>query len=275
MKPKTEETLLLEAGFSEHAEPSPFGLMISTAGHAKTGKTHWPMMTAPQPLAVISFDLGTKELVEKARAIGRRIWPRYHRIPRPEAGLSGKKLEDFMKDACGEEWSAVRRTFDVVIAAKSIRTLVVDTETETYELGRLAHFGKLQQVKPHHYAEINAQMRALIKGAYDERPDLNIVLIQKYKKEYRGGRQGTDSVWTGGYEPGGFTDVPFLVDLSIEHFFRDGVFGVRVPDIKGNCGCRFGAHMIGFELPGEADLPCDFATLAVEAVPGSKEEDWG
>jgi len=279
MKPKTEEALLGAAGFTEQREPWPFRLMMAETGHEKSGKSHWPIITAPEPLAAISLDPGTKEVVDKARAMGRRILHRAHRIPRPLPGLSAEDR----KKQCGIEWDAVRRSFDAAVSAKFLRSLVIDTETETYELGRLAHFGKLQQVKPHHYAEINAEMRDLIKGTYDERPDLNIFLIRKYKKEYRENRKTGDSSWTGGYEPGGFGDVPFLVDLSIEHFFEMvtdergkefGRFGVRVPNVKGNCGCRFGAHMIGFELPGEADLPCDFPTLAVEAVPGSKEEDW-
>jgi hypothetical protein len=270
MKPKTEAALLADAGFSEQRERAPYRLMSANFGQTKAGKSHWTIITTPAPVAVLSFDTGTAEIVAKARAMGRRVLHREIRIPRPLAKMTATERAE----QCAAGWDECRRAVDAIIAAKFVRTWVVDTETEMCELGRLAHFGKLSGVKPHHYVEINSELRSLIKGTYDERPDLNIILVRKLKKEYRESKKTGEGVWTGGYEPGGFGDVPYLVDLSIEHFFEDGVFGVRVPEVKGNCGCRFGSHMIGFELPGEADLPCDFPTLAVEAVPGSKEEDW-
>lgn len=265
---------LSAAGFETSLErPLPKRLVVCTSGHWKSGKTHWAVITAPEPLAVISFDPGTIEIVEKGRRMGRKIHHRPHRIPRPKAGVSIEKR----KDIYGPAWDEVKESVEAIIGSPDIRTAVWDTGTEAWELCRLAGFGKIMQVKPQHYGPVNDDFRSLVKGMYDERPDLNIIFIHKLKKEYREskGKSG-DANWTGRYELAGFGDMPFIVDLNVEHDFDPTArqFIIRVPAAEGNCGCRFGPHMVGFELPGEAGMPVDFATLAMEAIPDSRPEDW-
>ena len=102
------------------------------------------------------------------------------------------------------------------------RTMVVDTHTEFWQMLRLARFGKLEQVPPKKYDEVNKEMRDMVK-AVKQRRDLNAFFIHKYKKEYAAtkkpdGTQGMDS-WTGFYERAGFGDMGFLSDVVVENNF--------------------------------------------------------
>lgn len=266
---------LEEAGFTSTREtPRPLRIALSTVGGEKSGKTHFAVMTMPDPLAIISLDTGADEIVDKARAAGRVVYHHRILIPRFKV-IADQKAQAAQRELYGPYWDKLRHSVDAIAAAKQIRSAVLDTFTEGYEVARLAYFGKLAQVKPQHYVEVNAETRNLVKGLYDERPDLNLALIHKVKKEYREGKSG-ESNWTGRYEMAGFGDINYIVDLIIHHGYDITArrFTVTVPKVPGNCNCRFGDHVVGFELPGEANLPCDFPTLAMEAVPGSRYEDW-
>lgn len=266
---------LEEFGFTFERDLSRFRrLALATVGGEKSGKSHFAIMTAPDPLAVVSLDAGTDEIVDKARAAGRRVYHYPIRVPRPKV-IAGQEEQKVQQKIYGPLWDKYARAWEAIAAAKHLRTAIADTFTEAYELARLAYFGKLAQVKPQHYVEVNAEFRNLVKGTYDERPDLNLIYIHKTKKEYREGSKG-DSNWTGRYEQAGFGDTNYIVDLIVRHGYdvANRCFTVTVPKTADNCNCRFGDHMVGFELPGDADLPVDFATLAMEAVPGSSLEDW-
>ena len=156
-----------------------------------------------------------------------------------------------------------------IIGNKKFRTMIWDTATEVWELCRLAAFGKLSQVMPHHYVEVNSEFRALVNMAY-ERRDLNAIFIHKVKKEYRTNAAGKDN-WTGKWERQGFGDMPYLVDCNLEHFFQRQVqdpegnvivqpqFGVRVLDSRHNMlaavGSEFMGDMCNFEMLGEVLFP--------------------
>jgi len=73
------------------------------------------------------------------------------------------------------EWTRMKDAAYAIIDNLKFRTLIFDTGTEAWELCRMARFGKLAQVMPQHYTEVNSEFRALVKAAY-ERKDLNVFL---------------------------------------------------------------------------------------------------
>jgi len=268
---------LSEAGFLIPSSTVTPRITVCTTAGEKVGKTHWAL-TAPGPIAVISTDTGTREVVERfIRNTGKRILLLH--LTAATALLEAKRGDQ------GEaEWQRAKDAIYSVVADPSIRTLVVDTATEVWELCRLAAFGKLAQVKPQHYAAPNGEFRTLLKYCYEVRGDLNSVWIHKHKKEYKGsGKDNESSNWTGKYERSGMSDVPFLVDVVAEQYKRverdnDNLshlfFGMRVLDSR-----LAPEYIVGSELESEAGIvggidDCSFATLAMTVWPETTADYW-
>lgn len=267
---------LAEAGFLDPVQTTVPRVSVCTTAGEKLGKTHWAL-TAPGPIAVISTDTGTREIVERfIREWGKKI--KLCQLTAATALVEAKR-----GDAGMAEWLRVEEAIYAVVEDKSIRTLVVDTATEVWELCRLAYFGKLAQVKPHHYAAPNNRFRVLLKYCYDTRLDLNAVWIHKHKKEYKASGKNEDSNWTGKYERSGMADVPFLTDVVAEHFKRVErdeenlshlFFGLRVLDSRLKP-----EYVVGTELESEAGMAggidqCNFATLAQTVWPETTLDYW-
>lgn len=248
---------LIKAGFSVPQIPKTQRVVVCSRARDKRGKTHWAM-TAPGPIAVVGLDTGTKEVASKF--IGKKeLICAYHKIT--------GRLPDISKtrEAAEREWDTVRESLIAATNHPKIRTLVVDTGTEIHELLRLARFGKLEQVMPHHYGPVNKEMRDLVKLAYD-REDLNVIWIHKEKKQYKANKKGEDS-WTGFYDMAGYADMPYLVDVTIEHYWKDpdpdegtpGRFGIKVVGVG-----RQTPDVCGLELEGD---DCNFQMLAMMLYP--------
>ncbi len=268
---------LAEAGFVIPADMVVPRVSVCTTGGEKLGKTHWAL-TAPGPIAVISTDTGTRAVVERfTREYGKPI--QLCQLTAATALVEAKR-----GDAGEAEWLRAEEAIYAVVGDTSIRTLVIDTATEVWELCRLAYFGKLAQVKPHHYAAPNNRFRVLVKYCFETRLDLNAVWIHKHKKEYKAsGKNSDESNWTGKYERSGMADVPYLVDVVAEHYKRlerdeDNLshlfFGLRVLDSRLRP-----EYVVGSELQTEVGIPgaedqCNFAALAQTVWPETTPDCW-
>lgn len=261
-------------------------LVVSSSAHEKAGKTHWAL-TAPGPVAAISFDTGTKNLVKKfIREYGKTILLKVFDAPSEVEGD---------KKTAAKLWDEFAKTCRLFLKEPSIRTLVVDTATEAWQLLRLARFGKLTQVMPQHYVEANADFRELVKSLY-EREDLNVVWIHKVKKEYKGQKSGGDGKdsWTGKYERDGFGDMDYIADVNLTHYWEEArkvdetgnpdsrggftqkVFGLKVGTCRDN---MVGAAGESLESRwGQGADPdynmCDFPSLARMVFPGTPSKYW-
>lgn len=249
------KTSLQAALFEEITGESQPSLMVCSAAHEKRGKTHWGM-TMPDPIAVVSSDTGTREVAAKWKRDGKKIHYFEFEVQRkgPDAAAHAKL------------WDDVEAAIRTVIRDTKVRSLLVDTGTEVWEQLRLARFGKLTQVMPHHYGPVNAEFRELLK-AVQKRPGLNSVWIHKVKKEYKTNREGKDS-WSGKYERAGFTDFPFVADVIVEHYFDtdEREFGTRIID------SRYEPMTInGMELTGTLN---NFASLGQLCFPETDEDYW-
>lgn len=243
------------AGFEEITGQSEPSLMVASAGHEKRGKTHWAF-TMPGPLAVISSDTGTREVAAKWKRAGKKV--HYFEYEIQKQGLDAA--------AHAKMWDRVEVAVRTVLSDKSIRGLILDTGTEIWEQLRLARFGKLTQVMPHHYGPVNAEFRELLK-AISRRPNLNSVIIHKVKKEYKTTKEGKDG-WTGKYERAGFTGIGYDVDVIVEHYLDTDAndFATRVVDSRYET-----INVNGMELVGDMN---DFPTLAQMCFPDTTEEYW-
>lgn len=250
--------LLKSHGYVVPVKSDNYRVFTMTQGPEKCGKTDWALRHAPGPIAVASTDTGTKDLVDKHIAeSGKEIYLWQGKVP--PSGLSDTVYK--------KAWQEFLEQHEAVLGTKAIRTYVWDTATEVWDLARLAAFGKLTQVKPHHYVALNAEFRDLIKTMYGSRPDLNFVAVHKIKKQYV--QKGDKDAWNGKYERSGFDDFRYLVDVCLEHYYDQG-FGIRVMPNNG-VGARQSADLVDLELEGD---DCSFFYLAMNLFPEVEPEHW-
>lgn len=249
---------LAAAGFTMPDMSEYYRLFVSTSGLDKSGKTHWAL-GGPGDVAVLAVDPGTPEIVRQTAKRGKRVFPVF---------LSPTSTQD----GAGKEWEKVERVFSAVVAERAVRTFVVDTMSDLWNLARLKEFGKLEQVPPLRYVGLNRWFEQLVTDVARKRPDLNVVYIHRLGKEYK--KEGGKDSWSGGYETKGFSQMPFVVDMNVSHYYRPpslqagqpGAFGLQVFGPS-----RVNAGVAGLVLEGEL---CTFQMLATMCFPAVPAEMW-
>ena len=263
--------------FSRGTAPARRRLILALDGMEKQGKTHLAL-TAPRPTAILNFDIGLEGVVEKASSQD-QIYPANYPAPRVLANQVQQT-----SDAAQAVWTKVAT--DYYWALKNCRSLICDTASEMWETLRLARFGKLTQVMPHHYGPVNAEFRALIRAAYDH--DCNVVFLHKLKAVYDtkmvNGKEVSNKI-LGAFARQGMGDMGFLAQLNGMVWRGDpdnppvskgdyytnvtydptGTFNLFVKD------CRQNAALSGETIPQHL---LDFATVAQMVVEDSVESDW-
>jgi hypothetical protein len=246
-----------QAGFTKSAGEVKRRLILAIDGQEKSGKTHFAL-SAPEPIGVINFDVGLDGVVQKWHN-DKDVWVQdvrfvisdYRQMKPEEASREADRILQKVWDA-----------YEAILGYA--KTIVIDNATELWELVRLSHFGKLEQVKPHHYVHPNNEYREFIRMAYDQ--DItNLILLHKVKDEY------VENERTGAKKRAGFSDTGFLVQcnaLCYRNMQEPNVpdcFHMTITD------CRQNAELAGIDLSGN-DL--NFPSLAVQVFPNTKEEDW-
>src|SRR5262245_28567383 len=185
-------------------------MIMSVEGDWGTGKTDL-VLTAPCAIAFFRFDLNTEVTVAKY-ASKKRIYKSNIAIPRPDD-------KDAQRLAEGA-WAKFQNDYDRAVRSQDIRSIIWDTATEIWELCRLQAFGRLSNVMPHHYVQVNNSVRELIKRAYDA--DTNLVMIHRLKDQWEN-YTGTDGKEkgkkTGKKERAGFSDIGFACQIMVQTLF--------------------------------------------------------
>lgn len=203
-------------GFSDDKIETPRRIVGSLSGREKTGKTHFAL-TATPPIIFINVDIGTEGVVNKFQD-DKQILIYDVRIP-----------QGANKDVYVPLWEEIKKIFRKVYTLNK-GTVVVDTDSEIYELARLAKFGKLSQVMPQHYAEVNSEYRELLRLAYDS--SMNSLFIHKMKPRY------INNARTNEYDPAGFADMSYLAQINLITYREDTddgpEFSVYIKDCRQN-----------------------------------------
>lgn len=194
-KPTTKDLETL--GFSDRTRDVPRRLIASIEAREKCGKTHFAATAAELhgPVWYFDIDAGNEGVIEKFQVAGMKLYVKSVRVPR---GAPQSKYVDM--------WQDLKKSVSSVFAHNE-GTMVMDTSTEGFELARLAHFGKLTQVMPHHYTEVNSEWREFMKLAYDS--TMSSIWIHKVKAQYINDKR------TGVYELAGFNDMPYQVQINV------------------------------------------------------------
>jgi hypothetical protein len=231
----------------------PKRLIIGVDGRERTGKTTFGL-SAPGPIAFFPLDPGREGVLEK--------YLDEKKVYLPKNGKGEIETYNYRDATNQAEWAAIwerlKASWLVAIESKEVRTLVVDTATEMWELVRLARFGKLLQVMPHHYGPVNAEFRNIIKKVYDT--DKNLILIHKLKDEY------VNDKTTGRMKRSGFGDTGYLVQINLTlGWNQEDGFTMVIKD------CRQNMEIAGMELIGEMS---NFQMLASMVYPETDESEW-
>lgn len=239
-------------------------MVVAVEGREKDGKTSFAI-SAPAPIAIFNLDTGLEGVIEKV-AYEKEI------IQCEVDYRDATNANEWVK-----MWEHVKKSYYNALNS-NVRTIVMDTASEMWELVRLARFGKLTQVMPHHYGPVNTEFRDLIRAVY--KTDKNLVLLHKLKEEYINDKK------TGRYERAGFKDVAYQVQINLRVWRRQGEEeetgrgrkNVLTADIAhtGNFGftiidCRMDASLAGMEIEEPMNT---FSMLGQMVYPETEPEDW-
>ena len=224
----------------------------------KQGKTHFAL-TAPAPIAYFNVDDRSEGVIDKFCDEKKIYRYDYHDMPRENKEHYEMRWEKFLKD------------FDEAVSSDEIRTIVWDTESEIWEMRRLAAFGRAASI-PTAFVPLNKDMRGFFNRVNET--DKNFITITRAKKKYVGKlvptRDGVKEVstWDGSYELSGWSEVPGKVQVNtrIHYDMGESEFVLRVL----NCGLDMG--LSGTELRGDM---CCFPYLAYSVFPDTDITDWG
>lgn len=250
--------------FNPVADTIPYRLIWRSHGLEKTGKDHFGL-TAPGPIAIHSFDIGLEGVVEKFLKPPFSPKEIYAIEYEYEAGKTTKQDAEDLRDRFIEDFH---------VALKRARTIIIDTETEVWEVYRHAEFGTNQQGvatdAPKDYVKLNNSYRDMIQLAYDT--GVNLQLIQKVKEKWISVKEVDRQTGiarmkphnTGEVEPTGFKELGYLVQMNVRHTWdREHGFGIEIQNCRQN-----------MDLAGETFYNMSFPELAQVVFPESGEDDW-
>lgn len=259
--------------------PSTRRLIISLSGLEKTGKTRISL-TAPGPIAYMDYDQRSEGTMEEFTRSGKQVLWRTHPDGRPrpysipaEAGASDEKMAEVQSIAKGE-WRRFEDDFEALVNNAFVRTIVVDTATEAWELLRLASFGRLAKIPPHLYGEANGAYRRLIR-LVRQQTRVNLILVHRLGNEYENVKDKGGEIKgfaTGRKERKGFSETGFLADVDLT-LTRNPAHECTADDLgfRLTVGeCR-NTTLRGLEL---SNSMIDFAFLAQLIDPSSTADDW-
>lgn len=235
------------------------------AGPAKTGKS-FLAFDSPGPQGYINIDKGEEGTIEPFLET-KDIYGVDIRLTRDMIANANVEIT---KLKCEPLLVAALTAFDEMVlgdAGKGLRSVIVDTWTEFFQLGCFARIGKDKQIMPVERTKVNGIYSSLIHNAlYGKR---NVILLAK------------TSEWEGVTKIAGYNQSDGLVQTVI---WTDKTFK-RVKDENGKLvqrrvytykvtDCRQNSDIEGEQFDSDELGDHPFAQLASMIVLGTKARDW-
>lgn len=235
-------------------------LLIGTDGWPNTGKTEFAL-SAPGPGIVLCLDRGFDSVFDNPNPPATRRSDFAFKVismPLPKQGQVGY---------FAEYWNKFYEEYKRALDNPDARTVVIDGDSDSWELQRLAEFGKLLQVPSILYAAVNASRKSMIARAWDSGKIVISTnkLNDGYEKKLDAANKEVQ-VKTGKEKRQGFSDWGYLYGVQLRHLFKDGKFGVRILMSKADTSLQ------NMELWGDE---CNFKTLVSVIYPNVDPKEWG
>lgn len=251
----------------------PRRVMIGCEGLSDTGKSEFAL-SSPGPGVWLCLDRNYEALLDNANPPAARN-PDFALVPIKVPLVGQEKQEGFV-----EYWKAFYKSYTTALdlPITDCRTVIIDGDSDSYELQRLATFGRLEQVPPLMYTKVNAERRAMYARAHDS--GKNIIATNKVKRTYKDilladgtkkkdGKGNVERAWDGvSLDRQGFADQDYLWHIQLRHLFNPTKqeWGIRI--LK----CKADPSLVGEELWGDE---CNFATLVQSVYPHVSLDEWG
>lgn len=245
-------------------------LMIGTEGITNSGKTEFAL-SCPGPGLVLCLDRGFDGCLDNPNPPPTRrddFAFRVVQVPLATQSTQAGYLE---------YWKVFYQHFLSCIRNPDARTVVIDGDSESYELQRLAELGGLKQIPPLKYDEVNVARRAMYARAWDS--GKIIIATNKVKANWTTAYNADGTVklsksgeeireWDGkSYRRQGFPDQDYLWHIQLRHLFKPpNTWGIQI--LK----CKADPSLLGFELWGE---DCCFESLVQTCYPNVPLSEWG
>lgn len=234
-------------GFSLAPLEIPHRLIAAINGHRGKGKTHQGL-TAPGPIALFNLDLGLSGVVQKFRREGKIVVVNDMKVPATQ------------QEAVAE-WERFLKAWTAALRARDIRSIVIDTESELWELIRMARFGALTQIMPYMYTPVNAEYGRTLREIMTS--DKNLILLRHVKPVYINDKRTKE------YEAAGFGGVEKIVEV-VADVWREEEADTPTWNLTIT-KCRSQPTLDGETLSG---IMASFPWLAAQAIEGTSVEDW-
>lgn len=256
-------------------------LLIGTEGMTDTGKSEFAL-SAPGPGIMLVLDRMIDGMLDNPNP------PKTRRSDYAHVVVKCPLVGTEKQEAYVEYWNLFRSTFYKALANPDCRTVIIDGDSDSWELQRLAEFGKLQQVPSILYTAVNASRRAMIARAWDSGKiviatnkikDVYIDEINPNTGEVVKGNDGKPRrVKSGEQDRQGFSDTDYLWHIQLKHLYRPArlntVSGTVMPAAWGVriLKCKANTQLVGDELWGDE---CNFQTLVQLVYPQVPMKSWG
>jgi hypothetical protein len=267
-------------------------LLIGTEGMSDMGKTRWAL-TAPGNIMALMIDRNYESVFESPGLEGTNPNIRIKTFSPPAAGTValGSGYRPGSETDYTRYYALIRDSLYVALEDPKATVVLVDGDSDYWDLHILAHFGKNTQIFPQtRYAAPKAEKRAQIAKCRDS--GKIIISTNKVADQYRtvynaDGSAKKDPITgedvrekTGEKERQGFKDQDYLWDLQLRHMFM----GPR--EVKGRNGttmapamwgikilkCKPNMDLVGEELWGDS---CTFRGLVDLVFPNVDPRRWG
>lgn len=257
-------------GLITSSKPKFKGVMIGCDGPAGSGKSEFAH-GAPGPGIFVALDRGLTPMLDNPNPPKTRR-PDFAYVELKPPMAEGATKEEFMTG-----WALFRDTTYKAAKNPDCRTIILDGDSDSWELQRLAGLGKLTQVPPLMYVNLNAARRLFISRLHDS--GKIIIATNKVKKSYKPAfnQDGTPTMkdgkqareWDGvSYERQGFDDHEYLWNIQLTHLYNEEKqeWGIRMVRVKANPSIQ------GEELWGD---DCNMQNLLQCAYPNVDLKTWG
>src|SRR3990167_2124209 len=257
------------------------------------GKTRFAF-TAPKPIGYISVEIGGEEgAADEFIPSGAESCDDIHIVrirmkspvyPDPaDFGTDKDGLKKFDEAVSAAVQAAAEPAYNkfynaYAASVANMRSTVIDTGTDLYQLARLANFGRLEKIPQLAYAQVKREFAKMVDDAFSQ-PGHNLIWIHHMKDR---GAMVTDDrgreKWqaTGVYEMDGCNTVLDKVQANIEFWRED----LSEDDPETGLKVRFWAEVVDSRHNPRcmrkqfSTLEIGFPEIAVAIVEGSKIADW-
>lgn len=242
--------------FEDAVPPTSRNLSLELIGPEQTGKNHIAF-TMPSPIA--HFDLDDNAGPTLANIL--RLYPatviKRMLFEIPKGLVPTDKLQ---KQAVGER-ERLFEAWEWACKSDKVRSLVMDSGTDAWELWRYAEFGA-ESSRARNYGGLNSQFAAMLR--LPRKYGKNVVIINRTKDEWR------DDKPTGRVVRDGFKNTGYTMHATIETLRDDyDNFSIKLRDVRHNAGLN-GTVYTPADLGGELT----FQMIAATIVEGSEPYEW-